>query len=630
MGNIANFIDKIKHAIYGKDVRDSIAKGIQQCYDDAIANGHTDMEVVQARKTYSNLNARLDAENGNVNNAIQTEKNNRTTADNNLQNQINSLASGSPLVANSVAGMTDTSRVYVNTTDGNWYYYNDGNWISGGIYQSTALESKSVTFTKLNKDITGSEYHITSNGNSYPRILFEFDMLQSVSKVRIKLKIKKETISPSSQIRLRLLRRFNPETGTENSYQEHTIVASSSELSKKYIEIDESFDLSTDFTQCNAIQIRVNNNSSSLITDWFVSDVQLWLNDIPIDLLYNKTDKYNTLTEDISEALSFLATKQYVNKIIEIFNETFDNKIAELDNVINIDSLTKSDLYNIVCWGDSLTAGGSAGKSYPAYLQELIGENVRVTNRGRGGECSGTIAWRQGGNIFIANEDFTIPATVEESVTFGFDFSSGYYNNFSNTNDNLACSIDGIEGRLDINVSSSPTAIFKRSTDGEEVLVKSGTQIVSTQAIHDDSLVIIWVGRNDMAFAYPHQINGVTSNIQAMIDKLTPTVKRFLIISCTTTINETAGSQSHNWVTSLNTQLKTLYPNNFVDIENYLVNQCIYDMELTPTEIDLEKISKGTIPPQLMADATHPNNATREYIAKYIYGELNKRGWIQK
>ena len=56
----------------------------------------------------------------------------------NLQNaKIRAVESGSPLVASSTAGMTDTSRVYVNTTDGKWYYYNGSSWIAGGIYQAT-------------------------------------------------------------------------------------------------------------------------------------------------------------------------------------------------------------------------------------------------------------------------------------------------------------------------------------------------------------------------------------------------------------------------------------------------------------------------------------------------------------
>ena len=55
----------------------------------------------------------------------------------NLANMVQSATSGSPLVASSTAGMTDTSRVYVNTTDGKWYYYDGDSWEIGGTYQST-------------------------------------------------------------------------------------------------------------------------------------------------------------------------------------------------------------------------------------------------------------------------------------------------------------------------------------------------------------------------------------------------------------------------------------------------------------------------------------------------------------
>ena len=68
---------------------------------------------------------------------VITEATTRQSADNNLQTQINGLASGSPLVASSTSGMTDTTRVYVNTTDGHWYYYNGSAWTDGGVYQAT-------------------------------------------------------------------------------------------------------------------------------------------------------------------------------------------------------------------------------------------------------------------------------------------------------------------------------------------------------------------------------------------------------------------------------------------------------------------------------------------------------------
>ena len=54
---------------------------------------------------------------------------------------------GSPLTASTAAAMTDVNRVYVYTgsesgyTCGNWYYYNGSAWVSGGIYNSAAVET---------------------------------------------------------------------------------------------------------------------------------------------------------------------------------------------------------------------------------------------------------------------------------------------------------------------------------------------------------------------------------------------------------------------------------------------------------------------------------------------------------
>lgn len=90
--------------------------------------------------------------------AIEKEKNERVLAVNNeavqrqesdelIRNEllikINSVASGSPIAADSINDMTDTSRIYVNTTDGKWYYHDGSKWNVGGDYQSP-VDSKSV------------------------------------------------------------------------------------------------------------------------------------------------------------------------------------------------------------------------------------------------------------------------------------------------------------------------------------------------------------------------------------------------------------------------------------------------------------------------------------------------------
>lgn len=64
-----------------------------------------------------------------------------------------SAAYGSPLTASTVSAMTDITRVYVYTgsedgyTAGNWYYYNGTAWVSGGVYNSLAVEGLCTNVT---------------------------------------------------------------------------------------------------------------------------------------------------------------------------------------------------------------------------------------------------------------------------------------------------------------------------------------------------------------------------------------------------------------------------------------------------------------------------------------------------
>ena len=48
---------------------------------------------------------------------------------------------GSPSTANSIEEMIDKAKVYVNTSDGNWYSWNGSNWVIGGVYNSVAISS---------------------------------------------------------------------------------------------------------------------------------------------------------------------------------------------------------------------------------------------------------------------------------------------------------------------------------------------------------------------------------------------------------------------------------------------------------------------------------------------------------
>lgn len=66
---------------------------------------------------------------------------------------------GSPLVASTVAGMTDHDKVYVYTgseqgyTNGDWYYWDGDSWEDGGTYNSQGIGANTVTGSKLSENI---------------------------------------------------------------------------------------------------------------------------------------------------------------------------------------------------------------------------------------------------------------------------------------------------------------------------------------------------------------------------------------------------------------------------------------------------------------------------------------------
>lgn len=66
----------------------------------------------------------------------------------NVEHELSSIASGSPLSASSISEMIDTTRIYVNTTNGYWYYYDGDSWEQGGVYQATEIPSHSITPAK--------------------------------------------------------------------------------------------------------------------------------------------------------------------------------------------------------------------------------------------------------------------------------------------------------------------------------------------------------------------------------------------------------------------------------------------------------------------------------------------------
>lgn len=226
MANVTDFIAKIKGAIYGKDVRESIADGIEtintevesttarqesleNTFEDLVINaGNSNAEIVVARKGEVDLATKIgkidsslseivqEQSTQNINIANKVDKttgkglstndysdNEKTQVATNTTNiathtsQITSLASGAPKAVSLVANMTDITKNYVYTgtesgyTAGNWYYYNGSTWASGGVYQSTGIADEAILTSKVKSGAIISEKtdFVTQSANLFDK-----------------------------------------------------------------------------------------------------------------------------------------------------------------------------------------------------------------------------------------------------------------------------------------------------------------------------------------------------------------------------------------------------------------------------------------------------------------------------
>lgn len=119
MADILAYLQAINSAVYGNEVRSSI--------HDAISKMNTELE--SSIDTLDTKYSQIETENSTI---VET-----------AQTLINSV--GKPLQAAYRSEMTDTNYIYVYTGSesgmqtGNWYYYNDGEWVSGGQYNASVM-----------------------------------------------------------------------------------------------------------------------------------------------------------------------------------------------------------------------------------------------------------------------------------------------------------------------------------------------------------------------------------------------------------------------------------------------------------------------------------------------------------
>ena len=153
----------------GSDVREVIAQLFERTWLEGTKEGNANLEVAQARGSYDTLGNRL----------------------NDMTTRIGDIAEGSPkgaypnLAALQSAKPNGDSGIYVTTDNGHWYYYNGG-WKDGGIYQAVGIADSSITPEKTSfYTNTGNLFNVLSPNANLLSGALTIDSGDNVSVIKV-------------------------------------------------------------------------------------------------------------------------------------------------------------------------------------------------------------------------------------------------------------------------------------------------------------------------------------------------------------------------------------------------------------------------------------------------------------
>lgn len=343
-----------------------------------------------------------------------------------LNAKISGLASGSPLVASSISDMKDTTHIYVNTTDGNWYYYKGTEWTIGGVYQATRIADESIFGNMLD--------------NSIETILEKFDY--------VKTDIHNST--PATNESVNSVGDINTYTGW---FTTDYIKVLNSWKKIKIVDFPEFYNPGQNLIVPAITFYDSNKNFIGYINRTSVGITQI------DDVMYPNSDNraYFGLqgVVDVPENAKYMRVAKFNNDDITSSNVMYflnnDEPILDI-----LDRDVKNNIKSVLCIGDSLTEGdyGSdpegtknvQSENYPYFLSEYLG--CEVDNQG----VCGITALRYW-NERLKNIDFTknydvvlIMLGTNSALTDTIDTDTNIteeqtYEDYANTQTGRYCSI---------------------------------------------------------------------------------------------------------------------------------------------------------------------------------------------
>ena len=141
---LAEFYNRTENIIDKNNIQDDLIKELRELYLEFNEKG-IDNNIVREKVNYFLENS---VKIKDVISKLNTNTSNIKNINSQLDNKANKNEVGTPLTATNISEMIDTTKIYVNTTDGNWYSWNGSDWVSGGVYNSQGIADKSITENK--------------------------------------------------------------------------------------------------------------------------------------------------------------------------------------------------------------------------------------------------------------------------------------------------------------------------------------------------------------------------------------------------------------------------------------------------------------------------------------------------
>ena len=419
---ISELTEWIRTKSKGSDIREIIAQLFERTWLEGVREGNSNMEVSQARGNFNELAKRLN----NLDAVVESK------ADlNEINTKLKNLASVSPkgtfanLSALQQAHPNGDSGTYITTDNKNWNYWSGSAWVSGGIYQSSAVSpletfafvagDKPINFNDASKliEITGNntyllqgEVNAIAKGNvAYPSSS-AWLVIDTITK-RLKTAFNPTTsdivvgaiFNPDTLAPIITFNGINTIDGLHPLTSPEVIPFSQYSLftNNKNIVLDKKTKI-LKFPQTNVVIGSKEN---------WVQPQDLQLNGDAGHILFNTTTNLFEVGEANRKSLVNVVGYYHLEReLIHLNTNTISTRIKK-----------------IACLGDSITEGVNAnGWQWHRYIDKWFknnGTETTIVNLGIGGTSVCTSSYVTETLKPFVNRIATIPVDADVAVIFG-------------------------------------------------------------------------------------------------------------------------------------------------------------------------------------------------------------------